>query len=409
MCLERIQETKEIFCGGLLASPQRSGLTIQIITKQTRRRLVLIPARRALLAWQNRLWQSLEYSASRRPMKRNMNRRENVSFSVGAANGRIHSSPTGQRFKFRCRTLSEIKNDPTFSRYLLKWPPAESNLKPALKKNAPVGPVAPVRLVRPVAPVTPVAPVQEHTEGQDHHIDLSIAGMSSTLKAPRVNFKTRTVSEIRRDPHFSKFLLKWPPESSGLNPFPKTCGTNRYPENWEKDVKKGHKLVGRFDLRKVGMPSTKPCETLTQATHEDAKSIDFGRLRIPSQPQPQQRLLGGSESPDSCEHFMSRYTLKSGTNSSEASWETESKECPEDLSSVQSHRSGIQYRAAEVSKHLENVTTAKVYWTNDIKELENEAKTLEKELKEMITKSNPESRQRCHKVKECAQRSSKGN
>lgn len=349
-------------------------------------------------------------------------RRENIRFSVGAANERIHSSPTGQRCNFRCRTKSEIKSDPKFSTYLLKWPPAESNLKPALKKSAParpVSPFAPVALVGPAGPVTPVTPVaqvglvgpvrpvapvapvvpagpigpigpvQERTEGRDHCVDLSIAGMCSTPKAPRVNFKTRTVSEIRRDPHFSNFLLKWPPESSRLNPIPNMCGTNKYSENWEKDVKKGQKLVGRFDLRKVGMPSSKHCETLTQDAYEDAESRDVGRLRMPSQPQTQHRLLGGSESPDSCEHFMSRYTLKSGLNTSEASWETESKDWPEDLSSVQSQKSVIQFGAAGVSKHLENAATAKVCWTNHIKELENEAKSLEKELKDIDKKIEP--------------------
>lgn len=289
-------------------------------------------------------------------------RRED-SYSVGVAKG----SPRGQRFKFRCRTKSEIRNDPNFSMYLLKWPPTGSTLKPALKKSG---------------------PVQERTESWEQRIDVSIAGMSSALKVPRVNFKTRTVSEIKRDPHFSNFLLKWPPECSALKPLPKKCGTNKYLENWEKDIKKGHKLVGRFDLRKVKMPSTKPCEMFTQATREEADR-DVGRLRIPSRPQAQQKLLGGSEIPDSCEHFMPRYTLKSAMITSEASWETENKECQEDLSSVQSQKSGIQHRAAEVSKHLEKATTAKIYWINHIKELENEAKSLEKELKEIDDKIEP--------------------
>lgn len=290
------------------------------------------------------------------------------SYSAGVTEGRVHSSPRGQRFKFRCRTKSEIKNDPNFSMYLLKWPPTGSTLKPALKKSG---------------------PVRDHTESWDQHVDLSVAAMSSTLKAPRVNFKTRTVFEIKRDPHFSDFLLKWPPECSALKPVPKKCGTNKYSENEGKDIKKGPKHIGSFDLRKVGMPSTKACEKLTQAAHEEAASRDVGRLGIPSWPQTQQELLRGSEIPDSCEHFMPRYTLMSAMDTSEASWETENKECPEDLSSVQSQKSGIQHRAAAVSKHLEKATTAKIYWTNHIKELENEAKSLKKELKEIDNKIEP--------------------
>lgn len=287
---------------------------------------------------------------------------------VGVAKGRMLSSPKGQRFKFKCRTKSEIKSDPKFSMYLLKWPPTESTLKPTLKKSG---------------------PVQEPTEILEQSVDVSIAGMSSTLKVPRINFKTRTVSEIRRDPQFSNFLLKWPPESSALKPLPKKCGTNKHSETWEKDIKKGHKHDGLLDLPKFRIPNTKPCEMLTQATHKEADNRDVGRLRIPCRPQTQQKLLGGSEIPDSCEHFMPIYTVKSAMNTSEASWESENKECPEDLSSVQSQKSGIQHRAAEVSKHLEKATTAKIYWMNHIKELENEAKSLEKELKEIDNKIEP--------------------
>lgn len=289
------------------------------------------------------------------------------TYSVGVAKGRRQSPPPPQKLKFRCRTKSEIKTDPEFSMHLLKWPPAESTLKAAPKKSG---------------------PVREHAQRWERR-DVSIAGMSSTRKLPQLNFKTRTVSEIKSDPHFSHFLLKWPPECSALKPVPKQRGSNKYSDSWEKDIKNSHKPVGRFDPRKVRVSSPKPRDRLTQATHEEAGSRDVGRLRILSQPQTQQKLLGGSRVPDSCEHFMPRYTLKSAVDTSEESWESESQERPEGLSLFRSQKSGIQHRAAEVSKNLEKVTTAKRYWMNHIKELESEAKSLEKELEEIDNKIKP--------------------
>lgn len=276
------------------------------------------------------------------------------NYSVGVAKGIRHTSPRGQRFKFRCRTKSEIKNDPNFSTYLLEWPPTGSTLKPALRKSA---------------------ADQEPTQRSER--DVSIAGMFSTPKVPRVSFKTRTISEIKRDPDFSSFLMKWPPECSALKPIPKKCGTNKHSANWEKEITKGHKLVGRFDHLTVRMPSTKPCEMLTRATHEQADS----RFRSPSRPQTQHKLLGGHEIPHSCEDFIPKYTPKSAITS-QVSWGTEGKECLEDLSSFQSQKSGIQHRAAEVSKQLEQATTAQIYWMNHNKELEN-VKSLKKEFKKI--------------------------
>lgn len=317
----------------------------------------------SLLKWSSAKPRIFSVEETDEPEYEHTKRRED-SYGLGVAMGRIHRSPRGQRFKFRCRTKSEIRSDPNFSTHLLKWPPTDSTLKPAVKKSG---------------------PAQERSESWEQRVDVSIAGMSSTPKGPRVNFKTRTVSEIKRDPHFSDFLLKWPPECSALKPVQKECGTSKYSENWGKDVKKGHKHFGRFDLRKVRMPSTKPCETPPQ----EAGSRDVGGLRIPGWPQAQQKLLGGSEIPDSCEHFTPRYTLKSAMNTGEASWESGNKDWPEELSSVQIQKSGIQYRAAEVSKDLEKATIAKIYWVKHIRELEKEAKGLEVELKDIDKKMEP--------------------
>lgn len=84
------------------------------------------------------------------------------------------------------------RRDPEFSKFLLKWP---LSLKPV--------------------------PVKTGTD-KDGTEDCEEDGEKKTSSPPRastLSIRTRTDSEIKNDPEFSKFLLKWPPEGSALKGF----------------------------------------------------------------------------------------------------------------------------------------------------------------------------------------------
>lgn len=100
----------------------------------------------------------------------------------------VSSPPTAPKFSFRRWTNSEIKNDPDFSKYLLKWPPEDSAINPVPKTSA------------------------TSNEGPENCIEDIKKKMSSPPGGPKFSFRKHTDSEIKNNPEVSKFLLKWPPE-----------------------------------------------------------------------------------------------------------------------------------------------------------------------------------------------------
>lgn len=129
----------------------------------------------------------LKWPLSLKPVPEKTYDKDTETFENNAQKN-VSSPPTAPKFSFRRWTNSEIKNDPDFSKYLLKWPPEDSAINPVPKTSA------------------------TSNEGPENCIEDIKKKMSSPPGGPKFSFRKHTDSEIKNNPEVSKFLLKWPPE-----------------------------------------------------------------------------------------------------------------------------------------------------------------------------------------------------
>lgn len=129
----------------------------------------------------------LKWPLSLKPVPEKTHNEDTETFEDDAQKN-VSSPLTAPKFSFRRWTNSEIKTDPEFSKYLLKWPPEDSTIKLAPKTSA------------------------RSNEGPENCKEDIQKKMSSPPGGPKFSFRKRSDSEIKTDPEFSKYLLKWPPE-----------------------------------------------------------------------------------------------------------------------------------------------------------------------------------------------------